>query len=218
MLNGPCGVGLSTIRRPDHAWTYGLDGRLQRFPGAEPGFDDVDKTTHGLTEVPVAEAHGLVLAIADPQALHKDSIAPYYLFERWIHDAFGPHQRFIGCRKSILDEIAKPDEADWELLPHATVQYLLVPNAVLTHQLENVELWRLTPLAADRTLVRTSVYAPRNPPRPHEYYGPCSRYVKSTTNCRPLLAPSFNSSVAMMHLLASDFGVFQLYCQRPSPR
>ena len=75
--------------------------------------------------------------------LHKDSIAPYYLFDRWIHDAYGPHQRFIGCRKSVLDEIAKPDEDDWDLLPHGTLQYLLVPNAVLVHQVDHLELWRL---------------------------------------------------------------------------
>ncbi|MFV0306678.1 MAG: aromatic ring-hydroxylating oxygenase subunit alpha [Desertimonas sp.] len=223
LLAAPCGDGLGAIRCPYHAWTYGLDGTLVRFPGAEAGFDDVDKTTHGLIEVPVAEGHGLVFAIADPDAapftvdealhgaeteladfgiagyepvdhrdhewatnwklvmdtftepyhipwLHKDSIAPYYLFDRWIHDAYGPHQRFIGCRKSVLDEFDKPDEADWNLLPHATLQYLLVPNAVLVHQLDHLELWRLQPLSAGRTLVRTSVYAPPDAPRPASYY------------------------------------------------
>jgi phenylpropionate dioxygenase-like ring-hydroxylating dioxygenase large terminal subunit len=102
--------------------------------------------------------------------LHKDSIAPYYLFDRWIHDAYGPHQRFIGCRKSVLNEFDKPSEDDWELLAHATLQYLLVPNAVLTHQLDHLELWRLIPLAVDRTLVRTSVYAPPDAPREASYY------------------------------------------------
>jgi len=222
LLGASSGTGLHSIRCPYHAWTYGLDGTLDRFPGAEPGFDDVDKSAHGLVEVPVAEDHGLVFAIADPSAggfsvddalhgaadeiadfaidgythvdtrehtwsmnwklamdtftepyhipwLHHASIAPYYLFDRWIYDAFGPHQRFIGCRKSILDELDKP-EADWDLLPHATLQYLLVPNAVLTHQIDHLELWRFTPLAADRTLVRTSVYSPSDPPRPASYY------------------------------------------------
>ena len=102
--------------------------------------------------------------------LHKDSIAPYYLFDRWIHDAFGPVQRFIGCRKSVLEELEKPSEADWELLPHATLQYLLVPNAVLVHQVDHLELWRFTPVAPDRTRARTSVYAPPNAPRPDRYY------------------------------------------------
>ncbi len=218
LLTAPCGDGLRSIRCPYHAWTYGLDGALTAFPGAEPGFDDVDKATHGLIEVPVAEQFGLVLAVADPAAgpfdvadalhgaeveiadfgigayrhvesrqhewamnwklamdtftepyhipwLHKDSIAPYYLFDRWIHDAFGPHQRFIGCRRSVLSELDKPNEDDWELLPHATLQYLLVPNAVLVHQIDHLELWRFTPLAPDRTLVRTSVYSPPDAPR-----------------------------------------------------
>src|SRR4029079_10361573 len=48
--------------------------------------------------------------------------------------------------------------------------YLLVPNAVLTHQIAPLELWRLTPLAPDRTLVRTSVYSPPDPPRQPGYY------------------------------------------------
>jgi phenylpropionate dioxygenase-like ring-hydroxylating dioxygenase large terminal subunit len=223
LLDSPCGEGLRSIRCPYHAWTYGLDGALQRFPGAEPGFDDVDKSAHGLVEVPVAEGLGLVFVIAHPAAepftvedalhgaqdeiadfgiadyelvdtrdhewtmnwklvmdtftepyhipwLHKDSIAPYYLFDRWIHDSYGPHQRFIGCRKSVLDEFDKPSEDDWDLLPHGTLQYLLVPNAVLVHQMDHLELWRLQPIAPDRTLVRTSVYSPPDPPRRPEYY------------------------------------------------
>jgi len=38
-----------------------------------------------------------------------------------------------------------------------------MPNAVLCHQIDHVELWRVTPLAVDRTLVDTSVFAPRVP-------------------------------------------------------
>ena len=223
LLEDPAGEGLRSIRCPYHAWTYGLDGCLRAFPGAEPGFDDIDKATHGLIEVPTAEGFGLVFAIADPAAspftaadalhgaedeiadfdvgayahvdsrerewavnwklvmdtftepyhipwLHKDSIAPYYLFDRWIHDAYGPHQRFIGTRKSVLAEFEKASEDDWDLLPHGTIQYLLVPNAVLTHQLDHLELWRLVPLAPDRTLVRTSVYAPPGATRPRSYF------------------------------------------------
>ena len=97
--------------------------------------------------------------------LHKDSIAPYYLFDRWIHDSYGPHQRFIGCRKSVLDEFDKPDEDDWDLLPHGTLQYLLVPNAVLVHQIDHLELWRLHAARA-RPHARAHVGATRRPIRP----------------------------------------------------
>ena len=93
--------------------------------------------------------------------LHKDSIAPYYHFDRWIFDAYGPHARFIGLRKGVLEETLKADEADWNLLPHGTTQYLLLPNAVLVHQVDHFELWRLVPLGPDRTVAVTSIYAPR---------------------------------------------------------
>ena len=217
LLTDQAGEGLRSIRCPYHAWTYGLDGCLKAFPGAEPGFDDIAKADHGLIEVPVTEAHGMVFAVGDPAAapftaddvlhgaqeelidfdigsyehvdsrerewamnwklvmdtftepyhipwLHKDSIAPYYLFDRWIHDSYGPVQRFIGARKSVLTEFDKASEDDWDLLPHGTIQYLLVPNAVLVHQIDHLELWRLTPLAPDRTIVRTSIYSPGPPP------------------------------------------------------
>jgi phenylpropionate dioxygenase-like ring-hydroxylating dioxygenase large terminal subunit len=95
--------------------------------------------------------------------LHKATIAPDYLSDQWIYDLYGPHARFVGLRRSVLEELAKPDEAERRLLPHATTEYLLLPNAVLVHQIDHVELWRLTPLAVDRTRVATSVFAPRAP-------------------------------------------------------
>ena len=216
LLTAAAGDGLGKITCPYHAWTYGLDGCLRAFPGAEAGFDDVDKATHGLHELPVAEGYGMIFvrahtgggafsadeALHGAQAeladfgleryahiesrshewamnwklvmdtftepyhipwLHKDSIAPYYLFDRWIFDAYGPHARFIGTRKSVFDELAKPDTDDWDLLPHATIQYLLVPNAILVHQIDHVELWRLVPVSVDRTIAVTSVFAPEAP-------------------------------------------------------
>jgi phenylpropionate dioxygenase-like ring-hydroxylating dioxygenase large terminal subunit len=95
--------------------------------------------------------------------LHKDTIAPHYFFDRWIYDSYGPHGRFIGVRKSITAELEKPGDTERRLLPHATTQYLLLPNAVLCHQIDHVELWRLTPLAVDRTRVATTLFAPRPP-------------------------------------------------------
>jgi phenylpropionate dioxygenase-like ring-hydroxylating dioxygenase large terminal subunit len=94
--------------------------------------------------------------------LHKATIAPHYYFDRWVFDAFGTHGRFVGVRRSIAQELEKPPEAR-RFLPHGTTQYLLMPGAVLCHQIDHVELWRVTPLAAGRTLVSTSVFAPRAP-------------------------------------------------------
>lgn len=96
------------------------------------------------------------------RALHKNSIAATYLPDVSICDAFGPHPRMIGLLKSVFDEVAKP-EADWRFLPHTTTQYIFMPSGLITYQRDHIELWRITPLAVDRTQVRTSLYAPEAP-------------------------------------------------------
>jgi phenylpropionate dioxygenase-like ring-hydroxylating dioxygenase large terminal subunit len=93
-------------------------------------------------------------------ALHRRSIAPYYDDRHSIWDTYGLHQRTVNFRRSIDKEIAEKPAAERLLLPHTTVEYFLLPSAILTHQLDHVELWRVTPLAVDRCLVSTSLYAP----------------------------------------------------------
>ncbi|MGE0667437.1 MAG: aromatic ring-hydroxylating dioxygenase subunit alpha [Sphingomonadales bacterium] len=94
--------------------------------------------------------------------LHKASISPHYYWDRWIFDAYGPHGRLIGVRRTVDQEFARP-ESDRRLLPHGTTQYLLLPNAVLCHQIDHIELWRFFPLSVDRTRVTTALFAPRPP-------------------------------------------------------
>ena len=97
------------------------------------------------------------------RSLHKDSIAPTYASEISICDAFGSHPRMIGLLKSVFEEIKKPSPDEWRLLPHATTQYLFMPSGLITYQRDHIELWRITPLAVDKTLVRTSLYASEPP-------------------------------------------------------
>ncbi|MEQ8344431.1 MAG: SRPBCC family protein [Sneathiellaceae bacterium] len=93
--------------------------------------------------------------------LHKDTIAPYFTHRHMIVDLLGGNPRTIGLRKSVYDEFDKAAEADWCLLPHATIQYFLLPNALVVHQLDHIQVWRVEPLAVDRTRVSTSLYAPQ---------------------------------------------------------
>ena len=63
-----CKDGHGTARRfscPYHAWTYDDRGRLVGMFGAET-FGDIDRATHGLTELPCAERAGFVWASLTP--------------------------------------------------------------------------------------------------------------------------------------------------------
>ena len=95
-------------------------------------------------------------------SLHKRSIAPQYFSTGALFDPYGPHSRLIGVRHSILDLVGTPEES-WSILPHGTVHYVIAPNALLVHQLDHFELWRVFPLGVDRTLVHTGLYAPTTP-------------------------------------------------------
>jgi nitrite reductase/ring-hydroxylating ferredoxin subunit len=53
---------------PYHGWTYELSGELRTVPDGEASFPGLDKKKFGLTEVPVAERHGLIWVVSAPGA------------------------------------------------------------------------------------------------------------------------------------------------------
>lgn len=63
-----CKPGHGTARRfvcPYHAWQYSLDGQLQGIYG-EDTFGEIDKKTHSLVPLPVAEKAGIVWGTLTP--------------------------------------------------------------------------------------------------------------------------------------------------------
>ncbi len=94
--------------------------------------------------------------------LHKDTIAPAFNSESVIYEGFGRNCLSVGLRANVLEEVAKPKE-EWSLIPYGTIQYFLVPNALLVHQLDHVELWRIEPLDVGRVRTYTSMFAPEPP-------------------------------------------------------
>jgi len=50
---------------PFHAWTYSSEGKLVSIPKADH-FGDIDKSCHGLLELPAVEKHGVLLVHPDP--------------------------------------------------------------------------------------------------------------------------------------------------------
>jgi nitrite reductase/ring-hydroxylating ferredoxin subunit len=94
--------------------------------------------------------------------LHKDTIAPAFNSDCVIYEPFGRNCVSIGLRANVLEEMAKPKE-EWSLIPYGTIQYFLVPNALLVHQLDHLELWRIEPLDVGRVRTHTSIFAPAPP-------------------------------------------------------
>ena len=84
---------------PYHAWTYGLDGKLLALPRPET-FPKLDKSSHGLTELPSVEAGGLIwfapqegADFSDAQKIGEDfdafGMRDLHLFRRKTHTVKG---------------------------------------------------------------------------------------------------------------------------------
>ena len=184
---------------PYHGWSYGLDGALQHVPH-ESAFDGLDKSCHGLAELPALERGGLIWVQLDPSLpfdpagslldldeelnsfdiqnyhfyeqrvieqpfnwkiaidtflepyhfgiLHRNSIAPIFFHDMCIAHQFGPHIREIMPRKTI-DGLRDLPKADWDILPHTVLIYVLFPNTIVVVQRDHVELWRIYPHPTD---------------------------------------------------------------------
>jgi len=92
--------------------------------------------------------------------LHKNSIAATFKSDCVIYEPFGRNCLSVGLRNNVLDEVSKPKE-EWSLLPYGTIQYLLVPNALVVHQVDHFEVWRIEPLGVGRVRTHTAVFAPQ---------------------------------------------------------
>jgi phenylpropionate dioxygenase-like ring-hydroxylating dioxygenase large terminal subunit len=92
-------------------------------------------------------------------ALHGASVGPDYPGHVMVFDTYGPNMRIPVPRASLLELEQRP-RAEWSLLPHATVQYFVAPNAMVNHTIDHVILWRFVPAAADRTVAEMTMYVP----------------------------------------------------------
>jgi phenylpropionate dioxygenase-like ring-hydroxylating dioxygenase large terminal subunit len=96
------------------------------------------------------------------RTLHKRTLAPTFDSNALIYEPHGAHILGIGLRKDVVDEVRKPKD-DWNLLPYSTIQYFILPGALVVHQIDHIEVWRLQPVDVRTTTTLTSIYAPTPP-------------------------------------------------------
>jgi phenylpropionate dioxygenase-like ring-hydroxylating dioxygenase large terminal subunit len=77
--------------------------------------------------------------------LHRRTVAPLFISNVCLFDAFGPHLREVLPRRSLETQRDLPSAA-WDFIAHNTLVYVLFPNTVFVVQVDHVETWRVFPV------------------------------------------------------------------------
>jgi phenylpropionate dioxygenase-like ring-hydroxylating dioxygenase large terminal subunit len=100
------------------------------------------------------------------KVLHAQNVAPLFVKNLAMFDAFGRNTRYIGVRKSIEKLRDLPDEK-WDLVPHTTILMNLFPNTILVMQSDHAEIYRIFPENAHvgESVATISILAPEPSPK-----------------------------------------------------
>jgi phenylpropionate dioxygenase-like ring-hydroxylating dioxygenase large terminal subunit len=95
------------------------------------------------------------------KVLHKSNIAPMFVKNLALYDGFNLSHRLVGIRNSI-EKMRDLPEAQWDLIPHATILMNLFPNTICVMQSDHVETYRVLPVAgrANESITEISVLVP----------------------------------------------------------
>lgn len=95
---------------PYHAWSWTNEGDLRAVPQEAEGFPDLPRAERGLRGLPVAEAHGFIWIIADPDMAEMPDI-PTHL------GGLGADFTWLGLDDSRIAEIETVEiAANWKVL------------------------------------------------------------------------------------------------------
>jgi len=104
-------------------------------------------------------------------ALHRRSVARYYLVAPSTWDPFGPNLRYHSLQKNFL-ELKDLPEDQWDLESRGTIEYFIAPNTILSHSVDHIAVYRFLPRSVDETVVELTIYTPKpvESEADHEHY------------------------------------------------
>ncbi len=91
-------------------------------------------------------------------SLHRETVHPWYHSMPMIYDGWGANIRFPVARRTLASLADQPEES-WRLADHATVQWLVGANALISHTRDYLLLWRFMSPSPGRCQARTTLYA-----------------------------------------------------------
>jgi phenylpropionate dioxygenase-like ring-hydroxylating dioxygenase large terminal subunit len=100
------------------------------------------------------------------KVLHAQNVAPLFVKNLAIFDAFGRNTRYIGVRKSI-EKLRDLPQEKWDLIPHTTILMNLFPNTILVMQSDHAEVYRIFPAGSHvgESVATISILAPEPSPK-----------------------------------------------------
>ena len=94
--------------------------------------------------------------------LHKNTISPFYYSHSTLVERMAGVVHLVSPRKTIDKEFEKPLAEQGLVLPYCTTEYMLAPNAMLTHQVDHIQFWRVYPVdGANRCRIELNVFWPK---------------------------------------------------------
>jgi len=167
---------------PFHAWNWGLDGQIIARPKSNDGFDTVEARYDQLLELPCYETTGMIFVLLEGDDIESKvhdlmgaaladiagfNIAATQYIDRRVTELDCNYKFLVSPRKTIDREFDKPAQEQTQVLPYTTTEYLIAPNAMLTHQVDHIQFWRVYPLdGAQRCLVELNVFWPNPADKP----------------------------------------------------
>ncbi len=100
------------------------------------------------------------------KVLHAQNVAPLFVKNLAMFDAFGRNTRYIGVRKSI-EKLRDLPQEKWDLIPHTTILMNLFPNTILVMQSDHAEIYRIFPAGTHvgESVATISILAPEPSPK-----------------------------------------------------